>query len=190
MHSNQSTVTAAAKGLFRMLAVCIPVLMLLSVAQGVAQGVAQDVPQDRSGVPGQPSDGAKDMPGALGTIPFRPDDWQPGRTTYWRDTDGIDPGSPGCHIGIFAPTGGNPSTLPNGRQFGEACESPQILIESNPGAGVIHSHSNDIGYPDRFDCAQWCRGARQATGGVCTPVPAPLPCRPGLQSAVCRCNPN
>jgi hypothetical protein len=173
MNSNQSTLTAAAKGLFRMLAVCIPVLMLHSVAQGVAQDVAQ-------GQHEEPSDEAKGMPGALGTIPFMPDDWiGEGVTTYWVDTDGVDPGVAGCHIGVQL------NGTPNGRFFGEACQSQQILIESNPGKGVIHPHRDDTGHPDRFDCAKWCVGARQATGGVCRVVSGPPPCR---RSALCVCN--
>jgi hypothetical protein len=174
MNSNQSTRTAPAKRLFRILAVCIPVLMLLSVAQGVAQEVAQ-------GQHEEPSDEAKGMPGALGTIPYRPDDWKgPGVTTYWRDTDGVDPGVAGCHIGL------QPNSIrPNGRHFGEACQTPQILIESNPGADIIHSHTDDTGHPDRFDCAKWCVGARKATGGFCSVVPGPSPC---TSSAVCVCN--
>jgi len=171
MNSTQSTLTAGAKGLFRILAVCIPVLMLLCVAQGVAQ--------ERSG---EPSDGAKGMPGALGTIPFMPDDWiGEGVTTYWIDTDGVDPGVAGCHYGVQL------NGAPNGRFFGEACESPQILIESNPGAGVIHPHINDTGHPDRFACAMWCVGTRRSTtGGVCRAVPGPPPCS---RSAMFVCNP-
>ena len=66
--------------------------------------------------------------------------------TYWTDTDGVNPGVAGCHIGVTQ------DGKPNGRFFGEACQNAQILIESNPGAGVVHSHTNDLGHPDTFDC--------------------------------------
>ena len=62
-----------------------------------------------------PSAGASEMPGATGTIVFKPDDWIEGTTTWWLDSDGIDPGTPGCHIGT------DESGTPNGRMFGEAC---------------------------------------------------------------------
>ena len=41
--------------------------------------------------------------------------------------------------------------------FGEACENERMLIESNPGVDVIHPHTNDLEYPDRFDCNAWRR---------------------------------
>ena len=86
------------------------------------------------------------MPGAQGTIEFKPTDWMGNVTTYWKDTDGIDPGVAGCHIGVTQ------AGQPNGRSFGEACQSEQILIESNPGKDEIHPHTNDLGHPDTFDC--------------------------------------
>lgn len=58
------------------------------------------------------SDGAKGMPGALGTFAFKPKDWADGQTTWWKDSDGIDPGVAGCHIGTDKD--GNA----NGRMFG------------------------------------------------------------------------
>ena len=78
MTSNQSALAAATRGFFRILAVCIPVLMLLTSAQGQHS---------------EPSAGAKGMPGAQGTIEYKPTDWKGNVTTYWKDTDGIDPGS-------------------------------------------------------------------------------------------------
>ena len=47
----------------------------------------------------KPSVGAKGMPGAAGTIEFKPKDWEEGEVTWWLDSDGIDPGEAGCHIG-------------------------------------------------------------------------------------------
>jgi hypothetical protein len=119
----------------------------------------------------EPSAAAKGMPGAKGTIEFKPTDWKGNVTTYWKDSDGVKPGVAGCHIGV-AQNGRR-----NGRFFGEACESSQILIDSNPGAGKIHAHTNDLGHPDTFDCNAWCVGARKAKGGVCRAVSGPPPVR-------------
>lgn len=124
-----------------------------------------------------PSAGAEGMAGAKGTIEFKPVDWAEGSTTFWKDSDGIDPGTPGCHIGT------DQDGEPNGRMFGEACLADGRLVESNPGAGVLHSHKNDLGHPDTFDCDDWCRGAGRS-GGSCEVATAP-PCE---QSARCVCN--
>jgi hypothetical protein len=162
MKSNQSTLTGVAARLFRILAVCIPV-MLSNAA------TAQHAP----------SDGAKGMPGAKGTIEYKPTDWKGNVSTYWKDSDGIDPGVAGCHLGVTQ------DGKPNGRFFGEACQSDQILIESNPGAGAIHAHTNDLGHPDTFACSEWCVGAKKAKEGMCKPVTGPAPC---ATSARCECN--
>ena len=163
MKSNQAILAAATAGLFRILAVCIPVLMFSNAA------TAQHAP----------SEGAKGIPGAKGTIEYKPTDWKGNVTTFWTDTDGVNPGVAGCHIGVTQ------DGKPNGRFFGEACQNAQILIESNPGAGVIHSHTNDLGHPDTFECNAWCVGAKQAKGGTCKPVSGPFPC---TASARCECN--
>ena len=109
---------------------------------------------------------------------FKPSDWKRGVTSYWKDTDGVDPGVAGCHVGV------SQDGRPDGRFFGEACESSRILIESNPGAGVIHAHADDIGHPDRFDCNAWCVGTQKGRAGVCTPTNGPAPC---AASARCTC---
>lgn len=142
------------------LAFCVPMLIGASIANAA----------------GEPSSGAKGMPGAQGTFEFKPEDYIQGATTWWKDTDGVDPGKAGCHIGTDSE--GNP----NGRMFGEACLSNGILVESNPGANVLHKHTNDIGHPDMFNCNEWCIG-QGASGGVCTAAAAP-PCK---QSAMCAC---
>ena len=126
---------------------------------------------------GEPSDDAKGMPGALGTFEFKPYDWQEGQTTWWKDSDGVDPGTAGCHIGTDA------EGEPYGRFFGEACLTGGRLVESNPGAGVLHSHKNDVGHPDQFDCEAWCVG-QGAPGGVCVMVES----EPCGQSAMCSCD--
>jgi len=124
----------------------------------------------------EPSPGAKGMPGAMGTFEFKPNDWKEGQTTWWEDSDGIKPGDPGCHIGT------DEKGKPNGRMFGEACLPNGLLVESNPGAGVLHSHNNDIGHPDTFDCNTWCVGTGLSRG-ACVVAEA-LPCQ---QSAMCKC---
>ena len=64
---------------------------------------------------GEPSPGAQGMAGATGTFEFKPEDWTPNVTTWWKDTDGIDPATAGCHVGTDS------DGAPNGRMFGEAC---------------------------------------------------------------------
>jgi hypothetical protein len=123
-----------------------------------------------------PSPEAQGMAGAEGTFDFKPADWQAGQTTWWKDTDGVDPGTPGCHIGTDS------QGVPNGRIFAEACLPDGKLVESNPGVDVVHSHSDDTGHPDKFDCNAWCIG-KGASGGSCIAAPAPL-C---AQSAKCAC---
>ena len=125
----------------------------------------------------EPSSGAQDMAGAMGTFEYKPQDWTDGKTTWWIDTDGVDPGTAGCHIGT------DRDGSPNGRMFAEACFADGLLGESNPGAGELHSHKNDIGHPDKFDCAAWCIGNGKS-GGICAVAAAP-PCE---QSARCVCN--
>lgn len=125
-----------------------------------------------------PSKGASGMAGAVGTFEFEPTDWKEGETSYWKDSDGVAPGVAGCHIGTDAD--GNP----NGRAFGEACLPGGILlVESNPGADVVHKHTNDLGHPDKFDCNAWCKGEGKSKG-QCEAAPAPAPC---TQSAKCVC---
>ena len=154
---------ATAARLFRILAVCVPVLMFTNAPAAEHE----------------PSKAAKGMPGAKGTIEYKPTDWAGNVTTYWKDSDGVNPGVAGCHVGVTQ------DGKPNGRFFGEACQSAAILIESNPGAGVVHSHANDLGHPDTFDCKAWCVGVKKAKGGVCKTASAPSPC---TASARCECD--
>ena len=125
---------------------------------------------------GKPSSGAEGMPGAKGTFEFKPNDWISGKTSWWKDTDGVSPGVAGCHIGT------DDQGTPNGRTFGEACLADGLLVESNPGKGELHSHGNDTGHPDTFDCNAWCVGSGK-NSGACEVASAP-PCE---QSAVCVC---
>lgn len=123
-----------------------------------------------------PSSDALQMAGAKGVFAFTPVDWQAGETTWWLDSDGVAPDVAGCHIGTDED--GNV----NGRMFGEACLTDVVLVESNPGKGVVHAHSNDTGHPDQFDCLKWCKASGNATGR-CEVASAP-PCE---QSARCVC---
>jgi len=124
----------------------------------------------------EPSPAAQEMAGAKGTFEFKPNDWVAGETTFWKDTDGVAPGTAGCHIGTDS------DGTPNGRMFGEACLSDGLLVESNPGAGELHSHKDDIGHPDKFDCDAWCVG-NGSSKGRCVVADAP-PCE---TSARCVC---
>lgn len=125
-----------------------------------------------------PSKGATGMSGAKGTFAFTPSDWKKDQKTWWKDSDGVAPGVAGCHIG----TDGKGKT--NGRVFGEACLANGLLVESNPEAGKVHSHGNDIGHPDTFDCNSRCIGKGSADGGQCVAVEGPAPCK---ASARCEC---
>ena len=125
---------------------------------------------------GKPSPGAEGKPGALGTFELEPQDWMEGQTTWWKDSDGVDPGTAGCHVGTDG------EGTPNGRLFGEACLADGTLVESNPGVDELHSHADDLGHPDRFDCNAWCVGTGFSKG-ACVAAPAP-PCE---QSARCSC---
>jgi hypothetical protein len=154
----------------RILAVCIPAVLLLVTAHAQHPHAP-------------PSDGAKGIPGAKGTFIFTPQGWKKGVTTFWTDTgDGVDPGRAGCHIEITSAT--NLTRPKGGRVFGEACTKEGLLIETNPGRNAPHPHKNDQGHPDLFDCNMWCRGAQMRSGGVCRVVNGPAPCR---TSAICAC---
>jgi hypothetical protein len=122
--------------------------------------------------------------GNMGTFDFRPPDWighhepPPGPVTWWVDSDGVDPDKAGCHLGR---TEGGKA---NGRMFGEGCLPDGLLVESNPEAGKLHSHENDIGHPYKFDCQKWCACKKYAKG-VCVAETAPPPCQ---ASARCACS--
>jgi hypothetical protein len=153
--------------------VAIRFLPLVAGAAAVLVGLAAAAEEHHP-----PSDAAKDMPGAEGTFDFKPTDWTgAGTTSWWLDSDGVDPGKPGCHIGA------SEDGKPNGRMFGEACTAEGLLVESNPGAGELHKHSDDTGHPDLFDCEDWCEGTGHK-GGSCVAAEAP-PC---AASAKCSCN--
>jgi hypothetical protein len=116
----------------------------------------------------------KACPELWGRFNLPPATESPVKKTWWKDPDGVNPGEAGCHIGTDA------DGKPNGQTFGAACLSDVVLVESNPGAGVVHKHVDDLGHPDKFDCNAWCVG-QGATKGMSVAAPA-LPC---TQSAKC-----
>ena len=162
MKSNRSTLAATAVGFVRPLAFCIPMMMLLNAAS------AND----------PPTAGASKIPGAKGTIEYKPEGWKArvlpliGRIA----TGGV----AGCHVEVTK--GGKSFT--GRRVFGEACMDG-LLVESNPGRNVIHPHKDDLGHPDTFDCNAWCIGAQKAKAGMCVKVAGPAPC---AESAKCECS--
>ena len=136
---------------------------------------------------GPPSADAKGMPGALGVREYTPCDWQRGKVTWWIDTDGVKPGIAGCHVETTS------EGKPQGRHFGEAClDDGVLLVESNPSADKLHTHRNDIGHPDVFNCNIWCRGTESTSGalysgGSCKTVTNDVP-PPCAESAMCVCD--
>ncbi len=165
MRSNHPNSNNPATGLRLILTTLIPLLMMLFFNVAKAE--------DHSA----PSGCAKGMPGALGTFEYKPADFT-GKDSWWIDSDGTDPDVAGCHIGV------DEKRKPNGRKFGEACESETVLVESNPGKESIHKHTGDLGHPDRFDCKQWCIGSNKGKTGSCKVVTGPAPCE---KSARCEC---
>ena len=147
MTSNQSPLAAAIMRLLRILAVCVPVLVLLHAA------AAQD------GTPGYKGKTILDM--------------KKGVTTYWIDTgDGVEPDIAGCHVEVRSRT----DQTRTGRVVGEQCRADGLLVETTPAKGEIHEHLNDIGHPYLFDCNAWCVGVKRARSGVCTAQQGPAPC--------------
>lgn len=135
---------------------------------------------------GPPSEGALGMCGAMGTFELKPDDWT-GTDTWWEDTDGIRPDIAGCHLELSSEHG---EPKPKGRRFGEFCRDEngkKLLVETNPAADVGHSHTKDIGHPDKFDCKMWCEGKGYARG-VCEVVASDDRRCEGLKSAKCACS--
>jgi hypothetical protein len=157
-----------------------PATQATSTAKAAPATAAAPPCEDLTAPLGPPSPDAAGKPGALGTCELKPADWLPGQTTFWKDSDGVAPGTAGCHVGT------NGRGRRNGRKFGEGCRANGTLIESNPAAGKLHEHKNDLGHPDVFDCALWCRGTGHPNGGSCVAATGPAPCE---ASAVCRCNP-
>lgn len=147
--------------------------------------LVSQTPSPKVSTDGPPSCEASKMPGAAGTFELKPPGWRgsprhphpPGPTTYWLDTDGVDPGTPGCHVET------TDQRRLKRRTFGEYCQPDGLLVESNPGRDKLHVHENDLGHPDRFNCDAWCKGTGHA-GGSCVEATA-TPCG---KSARCECS--
>lgn len=100
---------------------------------------------------------AQAWPGALGRFRVKPTEinpnypWLEGEATTWLDTDGVAPEKPGCHIEITDPPLVDPQ-----RFFGELCLDQVLLVETNPNVKEAHSHNDDLGAPDVFNCNTYC----------------------------------
>jgi hypothetical protein len=129
------------------------------------------------------SEDMKGVRGSMGRMVFTPEDWTDA-DTYWVDSDGVAPDVAGCHISTDA------NKKPTGRIFSEACLSDRVLVESNPGADVLHKHKNDVGKPDIVHCNAWCQG-QEHDRGFCRAKPAvstaTVDCQQ-IQSAACECS--
>lgn len=138
-----------------------------------------------------PSSAAAGLPGALGRFYVKPSDlgfeppyeWLEGETTTWLDTDGVAPEVAGCHLETTDP----PLTAAP-RDFGELCNANGLLVETNPGVNQEHSHSNDLGRPDVFNCNTYCQGEYNVAGSCQPVVTTPTPEFPCELSAVCSCD--
>lgn len=138
-----------------------------------------------------PSSAAAALPGALGRFYVKPSElgfeppyeWLEGETTTWLDTDGVSPEVGGCHIETT-----DPLLTAEPRNFGELCNANGLLVETNPGVNQQHSHSNDLGRPDVFNCNTYCQGEYNVAGS-CQPIieivtTEAFPCE---TSALCMC---
>ncbi|MCX5743323.1 MAG: hypothetical protein NT062_12595 [Proteobacteria bacterium] len=105
--------------------------------------------------------------------------------SHWADTDGVDPGTAGCHEEF---TDATCTTHKEGRTFGELCLDDDRLVESNPGAGVCHTHAGDFGKPAVVSCAAWCKAEKQATTGRCEAGVEAKSSTGTCQSARCACS--
>jgi len=111
-----------------------------------------------------------------GTIEY---DGGSGQNSFWKDTDGIEPESAGCHV-EYAAAGCAVAASP-GRNFGEKCLTGDVLVETNPGRGECHLHPGDIGHPYTVPCNAWCKNLYVIT------LPNGSPKRRGTASAGGRC---
>jgi hypothetical protein len=120
-------------------------------------------------------------PGWLGQFEFATPTPGHNGCQFWTDDDGVDPANAGCHY----PYSDELCTAPVNGLFGEACEDADVLIETNPAAGVCHMHKLGVGHPDRFSCDAYCKGSGFA-GGACVSIPDH--CGVGVHSAECACS--
>lgn len=107
-----------------------------------------------------------------------------GIDSYWMDSDGVDPGTAGCHYEFAADGCAEPK---EGRTFGELCLDDDRLVESNPQPGECHTHRGDRGKPDVVSCAAWCQSQGSASGR-CEAGVAASGEHGACQSARCSCD--
>jgi hypothetical protein len=107
-----------------------------------------------------------------------------GVDTHWMDSDGVDPGTAGCHYEFTSAACGE---LKEGRTFGELCLDGDRLVESNPGPRECHRHRGDHGKPDVVSCAAWCQ-SRGSASGRCEAGIAASGDHGSCQSARCACD--
>jgi len=131
-----------------------------------------------------PSSEASAWPGALGRFRVKPSEinsdytWFEGYTSTWKDTDGVAPEIPGCHIETTEPPAGAQ------RFFGELCLDDVLLVETNPNVNEVHAHNDDYGAPDVFNCNTYCMDLYGKTGS-CEVTEEPVDvCQ---KSAKCAC---
>jgi hypothetical protein len=107
------------------------------------------------------------LPGWLRQDPLETPD-----ALYWTDTDGVAPETPGCHIPWKDPVGeATCAVRESAPEIGEVCLTEDELLETNPGAGVCHSHKGYEGHPDVYSCDGYCAGLHgPAFGGTCVAV--------------------
>lgn len=103
----------------------------------------------------------------------------------WKDSDGVDPETPGCHQAYEDKECG----IPTNDKFGEECQDWDTLVETNPEQDRCHAHAIGnggigVGHPDRFSCSAYCWGMYGLLGWC---VPADGACGDGVDSAYCEC---
>ncbi|WAS91568.1 hypothetical protein [Nannocystis punicea] len=103
----------------------------------------------------------------------------------WKDSDGVDPETPGCHYAFED----KDCETPTNDKFGESCQDGDILVETNPGKDVCHAHALGpgnigVGHPDRFSCNAYCTAKYDLPGECRTTQDT---CGPGVGSAYCLC---
>lgn len=112
---------------------------------------------------------------------------------HWTDSDGVRPEIAGCHQEWRTARCDDHDFL-NGH-LAEGCVG-DLLIETNPGAGVCHPHfrapmgefeGEFVGHPDVYSCPVFCRETGHL-GGTCVTVKDVL-CADGttIDSAKCDC---
>ncbi len=150
---------------------------LLALGCGVASHEAHDPHADIG-----------DLASCMDTVPAEAThcrlDLGTGVDSHWSDSDGVDPGTAGCHYEYADATCGEPK---DGRTFGELCLDDDRLVESNPRPGTCHTHAGDHGRPDVVSCSDWCRSQGSAAGRCESGIEASGD-HGACQSARCACD--